>query len=143
MRRFDTSPEAHEFQMAAYRRMTLSQKSELIFEMSEAVRQIAREGIRMRHPDYSDEDVKRSLIVLLDELSRASPLICKRCSFESRRRLFGCGSGLHLEFILLLGSVERQIPVPILLPRNELKTGKGWVEQNQLQSPILLFLPSE
>jgi hypothetical protein len=65
MRPFDTSPEAHEFQMAGYRRMTSEQKSALIVEMSEAVREVSRGGIRMRHPEYSDEDVRRALLVLV------------------------------------------------------------------------------
>jgi hypothetical protein len=45
--------------------MTPEQKSALIFEMSEAVREVSRGGIRMRHPDYTAEDVKRALLVLL------------------------------------------------------------------------------
>jgi hypothetical protein len=65
MRPFDTSPDTHEFQIAAYRQMTPEQKAELIVEISDAAREVSREGIRMRHPDYSDEDVKRALFVLL------------------------------------------------------------------------------
>ncbi|MDP9000150.1 MAG: hypothetical protein M3O46_08570 [Myxococcota bacterium] len=65
MRPLDTSPEAHEFQMELYRRMTDEQRSELALEMSEDVRRIAREGIQQRHPDYSGEDVRRALVALL------------------------------------------------------------------------------
>jgi hypothetical protein len=65
MRPFDTSPEAHAFQVRGYRRMDAGQKAELVAELSEAVRDVAREGIRQRHPGYSDDDVKRALVVLL------------------------------------------------------------------------------
>lgn len=43
-------------------------------EMSETVRQVARDGIRMRHPDYTDEDVRLTSIRLLlgDELFAAA-----------------------------------------------------------------------
>jgi hypothetical protein len=65
MRPFDTSREAHELQIRGYRRMAAGQKAQLVAELSEAVRDVAREGIRQRHPDYADDDVKRALVVLL------------------------------------------------------------------------------
>jgi len=65
MRPHDTSEEAHQVQMEAYRRMTPERKIALVFELSETVRELARGGIRQRHPEYTDEDVKRALAVLL------------------------------------------------------------------------------
>jgi catalase len=64
-RAFDTSREAFEHQAELYRRMTHQQRSSLALEMSEDVRQIAREGIQQRHPGYSAEDVRRALVALL------------------------------------------------------------------------------
>jgi hypothetical protein len=65
MRPHDTSQEAHEFQIRGYRRMDAGQKAELVADLSKAVRDLAREGIRQRHPGYSDDDVTRALVVLL------------------------------------------------------------------------------
>lgn len=65
MRPHDTSPEAYQLQMRLYRSMTDEQRSGLALQMSDDVRQIAREGIKQRHPDYTDEDVKRALVALL------------------------------------------------------------------------------
>ena len=65
MRPHDTRQEAHEFQIRGYRRMDITQKAELVAELSEAVREVAREGIRQRHPGDGDDDVKRALVVLL------------------------------------------------------------------------------
>lgn len=65
MRPRDTSAEAHDFQLRGYRRMTLPEKAELIAQMSEAARAVAREGIRQRHPDYAEPDVDRALVTLI------------------------------------------------------------------------------
>jgi hypothetical protein len=65
MRAHDTSREAHEVQMRVYRSMTDAQRSELALRMSDDVRRIAAEGIRMRHPDYSEGDVRRALVAVL------------------------------------------------------------------------------
>ncbi|MGH7269601.1 MAG: hypothetical protein ACREJ3_04145 [Polyangiaceae bacterium] len=64
MRPHDTSPEAHELQVRLYRSMTDEQRSELALRMSDDLRQIAVEGIRKRHPEYSDTEVKRALVAL-------------------------------------------------------------------------------
>jgi hypothetical protein len=72
----DTSDAAHEAQLRIYRRMTPEQRVELAMKLSEDVRQIAREGIRARHPDYSARDIELALLRLLygDELiKRAFP----------------------------------------------------------------------
>lgn len=65
MRPRDTNPEAYERQLDGYRRMTPERKSELVAELSTTVRELAREGIRSRHPDYGDDDVKRALALVL------------------------------------------------------------------------------
>ena len=65
MRPFDTNPEAHAFQIGGYRRMSLAQKAELVAQVSEAARSVAREGIHQRHLDYDERDVQRALVALL------------------------------------------------------------------------------
>ena len=65
MRAFDTSPEAHAHQLRLVRSMSPSQRSELALRMSEDIRRIAAEGIQKRHPEYSEQDVHRALVVLL------------------------------------------------------------------------------
>jgi hypothetical protein len=61
----DTSPEAHELQLRLYRSMAPERRSELALRMSDDIRRIAEEGIKRRHPEYSERDVRRALVVLL------------------------------------------------------------------------------
>jgi hypothetical protein len=61
----DTSQPAHELQVRLYRAMSPAQRSELALRMSDDLRQIAAEGIRKRHPGYSERDVRRALVALL------------------------------------------------------------------------------
>jgi hypothetical protein len=61
----DTHAKAHEVQVRAHRALSPSRRVEIAVEMSNAVRRIAREGIRLRHPDYSDEELRRALFGLL------------------------------------------------------------------------------
>lgn len=65
MRPHDTSQDAYEIQLRGYRQMSPGRKSELVAELSETVRELAREGIRKRHPDYDAADVDRALVALL------------------------------------------------------------------------------
>jgi len=61
----DTTAEAAAAQLAVYRRMTPAQRGEIALEMSEAARELAKTGIRMRHPDYSETEVRYALFRLL------------------------------------------------------------------------------
>ena len=61
----DTSPEAAAVQRKIWAAMTGQQRVELAAAMSEEARRISMDGIRMRHPEYSDEQVKHALFVLL------------------------------------------------------------------------------
>jgi hypothetical protein len=64
MRAHDTNQAAHESQMRAYRAMGAARRSELGLRMSDDLRQIAAEGVRQRHPMYSERDVRKALIAL-------------------------------------------------------------------------------
>jgi hypothetical protein len=65
MRPRDTHDEAREVQLGVYRRMSPERRAEIALELSEDVRIITREGIRQRHPEYSDQDVQHALIALI------------------------------------------------------------------------------
>lgn len=53
----DTSIEAQRRQDAVFRSMGPQRRVAAAVEMSESVFAIAREGIRTRHPEYTDEEV--------------------------------------------------------------------------------------
>ncbi len=65
MRSRDTTPEAHAFQLAVYRRMTIDRRLELALEMSEAARRTSLDGIRARHPEYDEHTAVRALFHLV------------------------------------------------------------------------------
>ncbi len=54
----DTSSEAQARQDEVFRAMAPERRAAMAFEMSEAAFQMAEEGIRLRHSDYSDEQVR-------------------------------------------------------------------------------------
>jgi hypothetical protein len=74
MRSRDTTPAAYERQLALYRSMPPEQRSALALTMSDDIRRVAAEGIKRRHPDYSDRDVRRALVALLYGRDAASKL---------------------------------------------------------------------
>jgi hypothetical protein len=61
----DTSATALERQREAFRRMTSEQRLALAAEMSDEIRALAESGIRHRHPDWSDDEVREALVVIL------------------------------------------------------------------------------
>jgi hypothetical protein len=68
----DTSADAERVQRYVFARMSGSDRVARAFEMSELAREIARAGIRARHPDYGPTDVEQALrrLILGDELVR-------------------------------------------------------------------------
>ena len=65
MRPYDTHAEAHEVQLRLYRAMTPCQRSELALRMSDDIRRVSLDGIRARHPEYSEAEARRALVGLL------------------------------------------------------------------------------
>jgi hypothetical protein len=65
MRAHDTAEEAHAIQVRRYQEMSPARKSEIVGELSDTVRSLARDGIRRRHPNYNDDEVRQALTVLL------------------------------------------------------------------------------
>ncbi len=62
VRMTDTSPEAEALQLKILSAMTGEQRLQLAFEMSELARDLAREGIRRDHPEWSEAQVARELL---------------------------------------------------------------------------------
>jgi hypothetical protein len=70
----DTSEEAFRIQTEAYRRLAPEARVDLMLQMSEEVREVAAAGIRRRHGEYGDNQVRLALYRLMygDELFRAA-----------------------------------------------------------------------
>ena len=64
LRPSDTSPEAHAAQICVYRMMTSEQRMGLGIRLAEEGREIARAGVRSRHPEYDAEQVEDAVRVL-------------------------------------------------------------------------------
>ena len=61
----DTTAEAAAIQLAMYRAMSPSARVQIAVDLSDAVRETARAGIRRRHPEYSEAEVARAFIAML------------------------------------------------------------------------------
>ncbi|HTJ46694.1 MAG TPA: hypothetical protein VL463_31525 [Kofleriaceae bacterium] len=68
----DTTADAERVQRAVFRRMSAADRVAQAFVLSEAAREMARDGIRARHPEYSAEEIELALrrLVLGDDLVR-------------------------------------------------------------------------
>lgn len=71
MRPKDTSAEAQAVLDRARAKLSGAERVRIAADLSEAVRTITRQGIRARHPDYSDHQVSLALLRILygDELA--------------------------------------------------------------------------
>jgi hypothetical protein len=72
----DTTVESSEAQLDAYRRLGPARRARLAATLSADTRQLARAGIRARHPDYTDQEVELALRRLIygdDLFCRAWP----------------------------------------------------------------------
>lgn len=70
----DTSAEAAAVQLAAWRRLGPEARVAMAAHLSDDIRQVSLAGIRQRHPDYTDDEVRRALLRLIvgDALTRAA-----------------------------------------------------------------------
>jgi hypothetical protein len=68
----DTAADAERVQRYLFRRMTPAERFAHTARLCEDARQLARAGIRARHPEYTPEHVERALrrLLLGDELVR-------------------------------------------------------------------------
>lgn len=60
-RNYSTDEPMHPLQVAAYRRMTAAQKLDRLAEMYRVARTLMVAGSRMRHPEWSEEQVEREV----------------------------------------------------------------------------------
>jgi hypothetical protein len=58
----DTSKEALELQVEIRRAMSGEQLLDLALDMSLFARELAREGLRLEHPDWTEDQVSRELL---------------------------------------------------------------------------------
>jgi len=61
----DTTPRAAAIQLQLYRNAGPSRRAQIAVELSDAVRETALAGIRRRHPDYTEEQVKSTFLRLV------------------------------------------------------------------------------
>ena len=60
----DTTPEAFWVQVEALRRLGVAGRAKITFELGEQMRKMSATGVRMRHPDYNDDQVRLAVIRL-------------------------------------------------------------------------------
>jgi hypothetical protein len=58
----DTSPAAHARQLQLYRDAGPDRRVAIAAELSDALREICCSGVRMRHPEYSDVEVRHEVL---------------------------------------------------------------------------------
>ncbi|MGH9524165.1 MAG: hypothetical protein ACRD3E_16705 [Terriglobales bacterium] len=58
----DTSPEAAAVQEQILARMTTAERLKLALELSDSIREVALAGLRYRHPEWNEEQLKRELL---------------------------------------------------------------------------------
>ncbi len=62
MRPLDTSPDAEKVQIEIFRRMEPQNRLRAAALLSEACRTLLAEGIRGRHPNYNEEQIRLAVI---------------------------------------------------------------------------------
>ena len=67
----DTSPEIEAMQARIHERMTGEQRLLMALEMSYFAHELAKQGIRDAHPDWSEECVRREFLLSLFPLGKA------------------------------------------------------------------------
>jgi hypothetical protein len=61
-RAFDTTDEALWEHIKGLRRLGISGRAAMTFELSDNLRQIVRDGVRHRHPNWDEAQVKREVL---------------------------------------------------------------------------------
>jgi len=61
----DTTPRARAVQLAAFRRLTSSERVAIACQLSDETRGLAADGVRYRHPEYSEKQVQQVVCRLL------------------------------------------------------------------------------
>ena len=61
----ETSPEADAIQLEIFRRMTPEQRLKITLDLSEEMRNISLAGLRSRHPELTEEELRRELMRIM------------------------------------------------------------------------------
>jgi hypothetical protein len=61
---FDTSPAVAEAQNQLYREIGIAGRARIAAEMSDMLRNLAIAGVRMRHPEFDDEQVRAEVLAV-------------------------------------------------------------------------------
>jgi hypothetical protein len=61
----DTSTAARARQLEVFRGMSPAERVTLAVEMSDEIRAVAEAGIRRRHPEHSDDQVRTALVAIV------------------------------------------------------------------------------
>jgi len=65
MRRLDTTEEAENIQIEIFRRMGPEGRLQAGLDLSRTCRNLLAEGVRRRHPDYTEHQIKMATIKLM------------------------------------------------------------------------------
>ncbi|MEO8167619.1 MAG: hypothetical protein ABI623_05175 [bacterium] len=62
IRSLDTTREADRIQLEIFRKMKPGERLRRGFELSAAMKRLNATGVRMRHPNYSDDEIRLAVI---------------------------------------------------------------------------------
>ena len=60
----DTTPEAFRFYWTALRGLGMEGRARIVFDLSNTLHAIAADGVRQRHPEYGDDQVRKAVLRL-------------------------------------------------------------------------------
>ena len=74
MKPLDTTPEAEKIQLDIFRRMGPERRLQAGLDLSRTCRELLREGVRLRHPDYNERQIRLAVtrLTLPDDLFSAA-----------------------------------------------------------------------
>ncbi|MDZ7359406.1 MAG: hypothetical protein ONB46_01590 [candidate division KSB1 bacterium] len=61
-RPLDTSPEIERLQMEIFRKMAPARRLQLAIELTQTSRKLLAGGVRRRHPEYNDEQIRLAVM---------------------------------------------------------------------------------
>jgi hypothetical protein len=64
MKPLDTTPEAEKIQLDIFRRMEPERRLQAGLDLSRTCRELLREGVRLRHPEYDERQTQLAVIRL-------------------------------------------------------------------------------
>lgn len=61
---FDTAPHVAALHVELYREIGPAKRAEIMAELSDALRELAAAGVRQRHPEYDEEQVRTEVLAI-------------------------------------------------------------------------------